>query len=741
MSQPFTFASREDIDVQLNLLEGTVPTDLYGYVFMNSPCGSVNSPPPQAEYHPDGTKNSEYGEMMFNGDAMLFRFDLDQPGAIRVRSSLLKPPCYYADHVTRFGTAYHRENRHFKGMGMARTSEYIGSRNQLNTSINLFKFKGDVNNRVSINFDAGRFYELDPAKMKLKTPIGANSEWHSEFPPGLEYTFPLVLSTAHPSFDPVTKEFFTVNYQKSATNLAFTANRLLHRLVGEKDLVTEHVQELHRQLKGRQLAGGMLPAVLVKLFEYLLHLIGRPGKFIPNFDVEDILQKAEKIHRDIFGMENAVFLMRWTGEQAPLKQWRVLDELGKDLYIAQCMHQTNLSKDYIVLVDSSVKFSLDILFSVPFPNEPWLDELLRWLTAKTILPHTPLYIIRRTDLDPNADKVIAKTLVAPLETVHYSINYENPDGLITMLTAHNTASCAAEWVRPYDVLAVDTSQKVYKNTISLMTCGEMDIGRIGKFVINGETGDIVSQDILYDKGFDGDNVGEVKAHTWGVALNTYRDIVSADRPVVNIRKNYWQSYGLDKRMLTHFIWKLYYHYENRIIPQEKLLEYTRHGVPFCLMCVDSGTATEKMRITDYWLFRMNENLRSIQFIPRRRPDGIPPGVDEQMDGYILCTMVIGPPDLPPDDVDYRRELWLFDAAALQKGPVCKMAHPEFLFAFTIHSVWSPDCVSSATSYNIPVREDYEWVISRFKNQEKQAIMRQFMEEHVYPHFEPPAQEG
>jgi len=733
MKKPFTYASRNEIEVELQPIEGSIPGDMSGHVYLNSPCGTVNSPPPMPEFLPDGSKNSEYGEMMFNGDAMLFRFDLDKPGRISVKSSLLKAPCYYADYATRYGTDYYKQGNYFKGMGLGRTAMRMGSRNQLNTSINLFKFEGDQNNRVSINFDAGRFYELDASTMVLKTPIGSNKEWTGDFPNKLEYTFPLVLSTAHPSFDPITKEFFTVNYLKSASDLAFGGRRLFGSLPQEDDLVNEHVQKLYADLQKRNIKGRLLPGLLIRFLEFLKNILGKneSGEKFDPFDVDAALKKSDRIYKDIFGMENAVHLLRWTGS-GPLDRWRVVDEKGEDLYIAQCMHQTNISKDYIVLVDSSVKFTLDVMFSDPFPKAPWLDELLRWISSKTMLPETPLYIIRRKDLVPGAETVTAKAFIIPLETVHYSMDYDNPNSLITLHTAHNTASCAAEWIRPYDTLAVEPHTPVFKNTIGLMTCGEMDIGRIGKFIVNGETGEIIEQHIVHDKGFNGDQLANFKAHTWGIALNTYRGMLSAEKPVSKIRKNYWQSYGLDKRMLTHFIWRLYHQYQNRIIPADKLLEYTKQGVPFCLFRVD----TESMTIdNDYWVFRMNENFRSLQFVPRNRPDGIPAGVDPDMDGYILCSMVNGYPDIDNDKDEYSREIWLFDAAALSKGPICKLQHPELQFAFTIHSVWSPDCASSNTDYNIPVREDYEWVISNFPSKDRQKYMREFMEKNVYPFFE------
>lgn len=733
MKTPFTYASRKEIEVELQISEGEIPADMFGHVYLNSPCGTVNNTLPIPEKFPDGSTNSEYGEMMFNGDAMLFRFDLDRPGRVSVKSSLLKPPCYYADYATRYGTEYHNQGIYFKGMGLGRTSMHMGSRNQLNTSINLFKFENDLKTRLSVNFDAGRFYEIDASTMILKTPIGSNKEWAGDFPNKLEYTFPLVLSTAHPSFDPITKEFFTVNYLKSASDLAFGGRRLFGDLPKEGDLVNEHIQKLYADLKGRKVKGCLMPGLLIRFLGFLKGVVGKNesgGKFDP-FDVETALKESDRVYKDMFGMTNAVHLLRWTGA-GTLDRWQVLNEKGEDLYIAQCMHQTNISKDYIVLVDSSVKFTLDIMFSVPFQNAPWLDELLRWITSYTMLPETPLYIIRRADLKAGAKTVTAKTFTIPLETVHYSMDYDNTGNLITLHTAHNTASCAAEWIRPYDTLAVEPSTPAIKNTIGLMTCGEMDIGRIGKFIVNGETAEIVEQHIVHNKGFEGDQVTGIKAHTWGIALNTYRDMLSAEKPVNKIRKNYWQSYGLDKRMLTHFIWRLYHHYENRIIPADKLLGYTRQGVPFCLFRED----TETMSIdNDFWIFLMNENLRSIQFVPRNRPDGIPVGVDPDMDGYILCTMVNGLPDLDNDKDEYSREVWFFDAAALSKGPVCKLQHPELQFAFTIHSVWSPECASSDTNYNIPVREDYDWVISNFPSQKRQADMRDFMDKNVYPFFE------
>ena len=726
----FTACSRNDISINLQVLSGAIPNDLSGHVFMNSPCGTVNSPTPYQKYlpYPDNDKiNGEWGDSLFNGDAMVFRFDLDEPGQVSVTSAMLKSPCYWADLATKYGTDYYKDGLYFKGMGIARSSMYIGTRNQLNTAISPFRFAPDQPTRLTANFDAGRPYELDPVSLTLKTAIGYRKEWRAEFPLFLDSTFALDQSSAHPSFDPETMDYFTISYEKDLSNILFS-HSFSENLLGVKDFVVREFQHFEKWLEKLPLKGLVYAALLKKFITHLHHKFDDPSA---TFDIHKQLANAESETQAHEPLTNGVSILRWTGNDGPLDQWDVINaETGKPLVIYQTMHQTNFSRDYLVLVDSSAKFALDIIENVPFPNVPWLNTLLRRLTTKVVQPETPLYIIRRADLKPGATTVLAQSFIVPLETVHYSIDYENPNGQVTIHTAHNTASCAMEWIRPFDYLATQPDELALNNTLGLMCCGEMDIGRIGKFVVEGDTGKIISQQIIAEKGFENDEIGEVKAHTWAIALNTYRDIISAERTVGRIVHNFWQCYGLDYRMLTVFMQELYQDYPNRIIPVDKLLDYTRHGVPFCLVRQN----TETMTLDDYYLFRMNENLRSLQFVPRKRAKGEISPVHEQLDGYILCTMVNGnPDDLTVDE--YTREIWIFDAAKLSEGPVCKLFHDELNYSFTIHSAWIPDCVSFDGTYKVDVRADYSEVLSTFGNQDKRKAMELFMAKNVYHHYE------
>ena len=725
-----TACSRAEITTTLHVLSGTIPDDLQGHVYLNSPCGTVNSPTPFPKHLPDGSLNGEWGDILFNGDGMLFRFDLDQPGQVSVKSAILKTPCYWADEATKLGTDYHSEGKYFKGMGLARSSSWIGTRNQVNTAVSPFRFAPDQPTRLTANFDAGRPFELDPVSLALKTPVGYSSEWRGEFPVFLDAVFPLDQSTAHPSFDPETHEYFTVLFTKDLGNLIFSHD-FSSNLLSAKEFIIGEFLKLEKWLEKIPLTGRVYALFLKKFIDHLHQKLNDPSA---HFDAhQKLAETRQELHADE-PLTNGVALLRWTGQQnQPLDRWNVVDaETGQPVVIYQTMHQTNLSRDYIVLVDSALKFALDLLENIPFPHNPWLDDLLRRLTTKVVSPETPLYIIRRADLKPGATSVVARSFMIPLETVHYSIDYENPNGQVTIHTAHNSASCAAEWLRPYDFLATQPFQLVLPNTVGLMACGEMDIGRIGKFIVDGDTGKIIGQHIIDQKGFSGDNVGSVKAHTWAVGLNTYRDIISAEKTVGRIVHNFWQSYGLDYRMLTVFMQDLYQDYRNRIIPVDKLLDYTRHGIPFCLVRQN----TETMTLDDYYLFRMNENMRSIQFVPRRRAPGEVSPVHEQMDGYILCTMVNGDPvDLVADA--YTREVWLFDAAKLSAGPVCKLFHDDLNYSFTIHSAWVPDCQSFDGGYNVDIIDDYNEVLSTFSSvfdPGKQSEMQTFMENNVYNHY-------
>ena len=180
-AHPSLTATRREVDLDLNLISGTWPTDIGGHVFIVAalPWG-------------DGT-------MVFNGDGMMYRLDLEE-GRPRLKSRIAKSPCYWADQATRGN-----EDLGFRNFGITRMSGALGIRNELNTGWLAF---GD---RLLVTYDGGRPWEVDVETLELVAPMGKLSEWRNSIP-FVAGPLGAQLSTAHPYYDEHTGELFSVNY-------------------------------------------------------------------------------------------------------------------------------------------------------------------------------------------------------------------------------------------------------------------------------------------------------------------------------------------------------------------------------------------------------------------------------------------------------------------------------------------------------------------------------------------------
>jgi carotenoid cleavage dioxygenase-like enzyme len=174
-------ATRNEVDLDLNLISGTWPADIGGHVFIVAalPWG-------------DGT-------MVFNGDGMMYRLDLED-GRPKLKSRVAKSPCYWADQATQGN-----EDIGFRNFGITRLSGALGIRNELNTGWLAF---GD---RLLVTYDGGRPWEVDVETLELVAPMGKLAEWRNSIP-FVAGPLGAQLSTAHPYFDEHTGEVFSVNY-------------------------------------------------------------------------------------------------------------------------------------------------------------------------------------------------------------------------------------------------------------------------------------------------------------------------------------------------------------------------------------------------------------------------------------------------------------------------------------------------------------------------------------------------
>jgi len=736
-SNALTSARRKEYHgALLNVLKGQLPADIYGAVYFSSPVGTVESLGLPYDV------GQEEGSPVFNGDGMVLKIDFSVPGRALLSAQILKTPCYYADEVVSTvekGDEYYSKG--FFNVGISRLSTKLGVRNQLNTSMIPVRFPGEEVDRLLATFDTGRPYEFDPVSLQLYHPLGNNLEWKAQYFPFVEYVFPMIATTAHPSYDPRTGEFFTVNFTKTLLNMArppkvditgdgaesflqYMGN-VLDDLIESWESTDEALDEKNKNTAQTKLLSKLEETIKTKIEDESLN-----SRSLSNEEPKDAKFLLNR---------NEVFVVK-RDAKGDLHSWRVLDEQGDGIRIAESMHQTGITEDYFVFIDSAFKISMDLL--IPYLRRPFtrLSKFLRGFLQSKLKNYTHVYVVKRTDLIPGKDAVKAACLRFEEETVHFAADYLNPNQVITLHTAHNSSLCAAEWVRNYDKLAIDPELDVDPNVIGLPTIGEMDVSKIGKVQIKvgeNEEGalqatlalpiDLIAEPLeLTELKEKRGNLQQLGPNTWGIGLLTYHDYLAPDKIPDKVKYLFWQMYGLDYQTLTQYIYKMYDD-ESNVVAPENLLEYTKIGIPFSIVRQN----TESMQLEDWFYFADDHYLRSIQYVPKNSP--LPDGLEQELHGYLICTVIFQ--QVPKDPNSFAREIWIIDASNLAQGPVCQLGHEDLSFAFTIHSAWlpNPQVLSPGWKYNI--REDYEEVLNLFWSERYAENIRTFMEEHVYPKVE------
>lgn len=725
-----THASRaEYADLQLELLEGTLPLDLSGAVYFSSPVGTVES---EGLPYPPGQEDSS---PVFNGDGMILKVNFSAPGEAYISAQILRTPCYFADEaVSTVGKEDEKYEKGFFNVGISRLSTYLGVRNQLNTAMIPLRLPGEEVDRILATFDTGRPYEFDPSSLQLRHPMGNNLKWKAQFFPFVEYIFPMIASTAHPAYDPHAGEFFTVNYTKSLLNMAFPPKQSIR-----SDQTETFFQNMNRVFD--EFLDSWQRVEKEGNFKDEAQLIDQLEKDLTqqikdlSFQ-EEILAEEEKAAFSL--QQNAVFVVK-RDQQGHLHSWRVKDMQGDDIRIAESIHQTGITEDYFVFIDSSFKISMDLL--VPYFRKPWtvICQFLRGFFQSSLKDYTHIYIVKRSDLNEHTQEVSAERLTIPQQTVHFAIDYRNPNRTITLHTAHNSSLCAAEWVRRYDKLAIDPDLKVDPHVVGLPTIGEMDVSKIGriKIKITSKKDEPIRAALkqskliyetleLLDIQNQRKDLQQLGPSTWGIGLFTYLDYLAPDKIVEKVPYVFWQMYGLDYQMLTQYIYDLY-NLETNVVSPEDVLAYTREGIPFSIVRQN----TRNMKLEDWYYFPDDHYFRSLQFVPKNSP--LPADLEKELHGYLICTVIVQ--KVLSDPYSFSREIWIFDAAVLSAGPVSKLTHSSLSFAFTIHSAWlpSPQVVEPAWAYN--VRQDYDEVLETFRDAKYAAEIQEFMETSVYPNLE------
>ncbi|TAF35005.1 MAG: hypothetical protein EAZ57_01835 [Cytophagales bacterium] len=685
--KPIVSSSRTSINVTLTCTFGTVPNDMYGYAFMNTPSGTVNSALPYPKYNSDGTLNQEYGSSSLGGDAYIMRFDMTTPGQVKLKASILQPyPTFQADYAHRWGTKDHLLFGFFN-FGIARLSIGLGGREQAATAFLPVMFDGDENYRMYATSDMGRAFEFNTTTLQCLSPLGKFSDYVPANPPELFWWFPVIQTTAHPMFDPNSKLLYTLNYKKGGTNefshiLSFLANfKGKNFLSDAAEVLESKIKDIQNKKLPKE---GQANELLDFLFDY-----GK-GDLHLSLPFLERRQKREEASQPL------VRLLTYDGKN-PLQSWNITDANGNNISIQQCTHQMGITQNYILFSDSAFKTTLDVLS--PFAFNAVIDNFIRTHASAPQEPFTNLYVIKKADLVAGVTDVKAMTFQLRPEFIHFVCEYDDANGTaITLYSANNSAACLAEWIRFYDTL-VDGSA-ADPSSAGILATGAMDVSRLGKAVLN-----IPAQTYTDDfLALTGSETTPDGPHTWVAGFYSYRGMLSPFRPINKIKYLFYQCSGLENRRLSQFIYNLYKDYPNRIVPVEEVVSYTEAGVPFQV----SRFNTQTMQIEDYYSFPKASEIMSLHFVPRKRPSSYPI-VDSQMDGYVFCAVIT------QAGASFNREIWIFDAANLKAGPCCILTHPQLDFSTTLHWVWMENAPTQKTSFMAHKMEALQMLKDSFQN--------------------------
>jgi Retinal pigment epithelial membrane protein len=670
------------------------PKDLCGYAFYVAPV------PPQLDNNPIQFQLSNY--MSLNGDGMIYRLGFSN-GKVSLKSRLMKTPCYYADIATQILPKFDRVGFRFLDGGMVRHSVSLGTRNQANTALLATR------DRLIVTFDGGRPHVIDPDTLEILEPVGQASDWISLAPSWIPHRFKQIFqpysNPAHPQCEHCLNEehsdfnevdgLFSVNYSQGLS--------LLRSI------------DLFRQ--------------------WLRQTLGIKGK---------VLRWSWGAFTD---------LIRYRFEKNQDKSWqkiRLFLPNGEPVVIEQSVHQMALTEDYILIGDIAFEIEVSQIFGpyfwgyiffylrnfsrryLKFSRKLGYWISLRFLALVPPFPFAHLYLISRSELDKalinNEERVTAKKVCLPREVSHFVVDYQNPNDIITLHSAHSVGWDVTEWIDEYDQSVGDHSTGADKKELRVDALkgtlpGPVDLNLIARYEIDGQTGTVLKIEYVSDPGEN-----KTGRNTWSLSVNTHRNLERDQQTerAKSIKNIYWMSWGFSWEMIPDRIYLAYKDRDVRTLPIEALPP--SEDKPMSLLRFD----TEVVEIVDSFEFPIGCFARSPQFIPSSQP--CPIGQDESVHGYISCAV------MADDEIgNANDEFWVFHADDFINKPFYRLRDPSVVLGLTIHSTWlSVEQFNKTYSTYPPEKRsdlrkqyldrDYSDLI------QKRPVAKDMFDQVIYPHF-------
>jgi carotenoid cleavage dioxygenase-like enzyme len=327
-----------------------------------------------------------------------------------------------------------------------------------------------------------------------------------------------------------------------------------------------------------------------------------------------------------------------------LHSWNVVDRQGNNAYIKATSHSLGVTRNYILIFQTAARV-----------------EPTRVLGTINVAPQehqTPVWIIRKSDLNGTPGNVVADYLELNFDTSDIMCNFDDSGGEVTLygqyLGAMDKSEQLFNWERLY------FGGRVAKE-LSGYPIAPVDVGGLVRARIR--IGSYYASEIKQDF-----KVIRDERLLWDMNDPAYRGHFQFPETFEHI---YWSAIGYRPEHVSKRVADAYSDYPQRMFSNDSL---PKEAIPSALVHMDCQTMT----ISDSYSFPDDCVMRTPQFMARENSTA-------QDDGYIFTAVV----RKYPQENSNGKEYWFFDAKNLAQGPICKLGHNVLNFATTNHALWVP----------------------------------------------------
>lgn len=658
----------ERVDVEslaLPVIEGSLPKGLTGHWFIVAAVGAPAQPRiPSPRTTP-----------FLNGEGTIYRLDL-RPDGVFATTATVRSRSFRADLLASSKARY--RTIRFRNMGISRANPFaLGTRDQSNTALVPWFRPGDGVPPILACYDAGRPHVIHPATLETWGPVSPWSTWEPQM--SRDRLCPMVMSGAHPATDAATGELFVANFSRDRKDFLGPILRLLGRFgpgLGERALqeappwIDEPISrppasfdpyEAEAELRR---AGGhfdfdtgevVLPGGdegVRSLWSGLRYLFG------------EVLRVLRALV-DIVAHEPRRCLHLHRHHRDTIDRYRIEVD-GKPVRIQGSVHQIGVTRQYVVMADTSFKFELDFMVSSDAGNHVGIRRWLRDRLSSRQPQSTPLYLVPRIELVPTDGATVAVEalpVVLDAGTVHWFAQHDDADG-VKLLCVHSDGMDPAEFLDDTDYDAI-TRKRVAPELYGAF-CGPTDTSpiRVHTIEVRGEARVSASSELCRE---------------WGVGLGSATYGPRGESGTIG--KTWWCASGLVPGLVSLRARRLYFHPSvPRKVTEAEWVRAMATGSPSRIFGIDASTG-----VLDAWDAPMGWTLSTPQHVPA--DDG---------PGWLLCTAFCASEPL--------RSVLVFAADAVARGPLARLDARALQWPFTLHSTWIPEI--SGILEDKPDREPY-----------------------------------